>query len=58
MAFMTATGDAKKAIGASSFIGFGSAIFLKAMSLIPNLAMFLCLICFALAIAFSFVGER
>ena len=58
MAFMTATGDVKKAVGASSFVGFGSAIFLKAMSLIPDLALFICLVAFAGSIAFSFTSER
>jgi len=58
MAFVTATGDARKAFGASSFIAFGCAIFLRAMSLIPDLALFIAIICAAGAIAFSFMGER
>ena len=58
MAFITATGDARKAFGAASFIAFGCSIFLRAMSLIPDLALFIVLICAAGAIGFSFIGER
>lgn len=58
IAFMTTTQDARRAIGASSFVAFGSSIFLRAMGLIPDLALFIALVCSAAAIAFSFMGER
>lgn len=57
MAFFTATNDVRKAVMASSFIGFGMCLFLKAMSLIPNLAVFICLIIAAISVAWSFSND-
>lgn len=54
IAFITSTGDAKKAIGGTAFLSFGLSIFLRAMSLIPDLALFITLVCCAAAIAFCF----
>ena len=58
IAFVTSTGDARKSFMASSFIAFGLAIFLRAMSLIPDLAMFVTLVATALAVGFSFIGQN
>lgn len=53
IAFVQTTGDASKSISATAFIAFGLAIFLKMISLIPNLALYITLIVAAVSIAFS-----
>lgn len=58
IAFMTSTGDARKSFMGASFISFGMALFLRAMSLIPDTAMFITLIASAVAIGFSYVGRE
>ena len=57
MAFIVSTNDARKALMGSSFIAFTLSLFLKAMGLIPNMAIFACLIAAAASIAWSFSGE-
>ena len=57
MAFMVSTNDVRKSIIGSSFIAFGLSLFLKAMSLVPNLAIFICLIAAAASVAWSFSNE-
>lgn len=53
MSFMFSTNDVKKSISASAFLAFGFSIFLSALSLIPPLALFICLISAAAAIAIT-----
>ena len=52
MAFMGRTGDVKKSIIGTTFLSFGLSLFLAALNLIPNLAIFICLILAALSVAF------
>jgi len=52
MAFMGRTGDVKKSIIGTSFLAFGISLFMAALSLIPNLAIFICLIMAGLSVAF------
>ena len=55
--FMVTTNDVRKSIIGSSFISFGLCLFLKAMGLVPNLAIFISLVVAAGAIAWSFSSE-
>jgi len=57
MAFMVTTNDVRKSFMATTFIGFGLSILLRAMSLIPDLALFICLIVAGVSIAWSFSSE-
>ena len=57
MSFMLSTNVVRKAIIGSSFISFGLSLFLKALNLVPNFAIFLCLIATAIAVAWSFSGD-
>ena len=43
IAFLTKTNNARIAFAASSFICFGLSIFLRALDLVPNLTLFVCL---------------
>ena len=58
MSFMLSTNDVRKAVIGSSFISFGLSLFLKALGLVPNLAIFLCLIATAVSVAWSFSGDK
>ena len=51
--FIYSTGDVKRSIAATSFISFALALFMRAMSLIPDLAIYITLICCAASLAFS-----
>jgi len=54
MHFMYRTNDPGRSIGAASFICFGLSIILRAVNLIPDMAMFICLILTAGIIALTF----
>lgn len=54
MAFLASTNDAGKSLTAASFIAAGLSIMLRAVDLVPNLAMFICIILAGLVTAFSF----
>lgn len=54
IAFIQATNDTNRALAASSFIAFGLAIMLKALALIPSLALYIALILSAGTLAFTF----
>jgi len=58
MSFMITMGEIKRVIVATTFLTFVIAVFFKMMSLIPNSAMFICLILAAGAVAFSFMGAN
>ena len=47
------TNDVKRSIAATSFISFALALFLRAISLIPDMAIYITLICCAASLAFS-----
>ena len=47
------TNDIKRSISATSFISFALALFLRAINLIPDMAIYITLICCALSLAFS-----
>ena len=47
-------GDAGRALGATAFLCFGLSILLRALNLIPDMAMFICLITTAIVIALTF----
>lgn len=51
--FVYSTNDIKRSIAATSFISFAVALFLRAVSLIPDQAIYITLICCAASIAFS-----
>jgi hypothetical protein len=57
MAFMVSTNDVRKSFIATSFISFGLSIFLRAMSLVPDFALYVCLVLSAISVAWSFSGE-
>jgi len=57
MSFMVSTNDVRKSIIASTFIAFGMSLFLKALGMIPNRAIFVCLILAAISVAWSFSSE-
>jgi len=52
MAFVASTNNASKSFVGSSFICFGLCIFLRALSLVPNLALFITVIMTAVSLAF------
>jgi len=54
MAFVYSTNDPKKSFMATSFISFGLSIFLRAVNLVPDFALYITLTGAAIAIAFSF----
>jgi len=54
MHFMYRTNDVPRSLGASAFLCFGLSILLRAVNLIPDLAMYICLIVSALVIALTF----
>lgn len=47
------TNDFKRSIAATSFISFALALFLRAINMIPDLAIYITLICCAASLAFS-----
>lgn len=47
------TNDVKRSIAATSFISFALALFLRAVNLIPDLAIYITLICCAASLAFA-----
>lgn len=53
IAFLQSTGDANKSVAATGFIMFTLSIFLRAVDMIPDLAMFIALIIAAAGIAFA-----
>jgi|TARA_Y100000034_G_C6770829_1_gene343882 ABC-type Na+ efflux pump permease subunit len=53
MSFQKSTGDVNKSMAACAFIAFGLALFMRALSLIPDLAMFITLVAAGVTIAFS-----
>jgi len=53
MAFQRSTQDVSKSMAACAFIAFGLALFMRALSLIPDLAMFITLIAAGATIAFT-----
>ena len=54
MHFMYRMNDAGRALGATAFLCFGLSILLRAVNLIPDMAMFVCLILTAIVIALTF----
>lgn len=54
MHFMYRMNDVGRALGATAFLCFGLSILLRAVNLIPDMAMFICLITTAVVIAFTF----
>jgi len=54
MHFMFRTNDVGRSLGAASFLCFGLSILLRAVNLIPDLTMFICLILTAVVVAFTF----
>ena len=54
MHFMYRTNDTARSLGASAFLCFGLSILLRAINLIPDMAMFICLIVTAGVIALTF----
>jgi len=53
MSFMGSTQDVNKALGGSSFISFILALLLRAVGLIPDLALYISLVGLAVIIAFT-----
>lgn len=51
--FIFSTNDVKRSVAATAFISFGLCLFLRALSLVPDLAIYITLICSAAALAFS-----
>lgn len=51
--FIFVTNDVKRSVAATSFISFGLALFLRALDLVPDLAIYITLVCAAAALAFS-----
>lgn len=56
IAFYSTTADLRKALVGSSFIMFAFSILLRAMSLMTDSMMFICMILAAIIIAFSFIS--
>jgi len=54
MHFMYRMNNPGRALGATAFLCFGLSILLRAVNLIPDMAMFICLIITAIVIAFTF----
>ena len=53
MAFVFSTQDTGKSLAATSFIAFGLSIFLRAMNLVPDLAIYITLVLTAITLAFT-----
>jgi len=51
------TGNTRASIMATSFISFGLCVFLAAMELVPDLAIFVTLVITAASVGFSFVNN-
>ncbi len=51
--FLYVTNDVKRSMAATAFISFALSLFLKAVDLVPDLAIYITLICAAAALAFS-----
>ena len=49
----TTGGDVTKSMNGSLFMAFVAAVFLRALSLVPNLAIYICLIGLAISLAFT-----
>ena len=54
MHFMYRMNDAGRALGATAFLCFGLSLLLRAVNLIPDMAMFISLIGCAIVVAFTF----
>jgi len=55
MHFMYRTNDAGRSLGATAFLSFGLSILLRAVNLIPDIAMFICFVTTAIVISFTFI---
>ena len=53
MAFVYSTQDTGKALAAASFISFALSVLLRAMNLVPNLAIYITLVMAAIVLAFT-----
>lgn len=51
--FIFSTNDVKRSVAATSFISFALALFLRAINLVPDMAIYITLICCAISLAFS-----
>jgi hypothetical protein len=51
--FIFSTNDVKRSVAATAFISFGLCLFLRAIDLVPDIAIYITLICSAAALAFS-----
>lgn len=51
--FLYSTNDVKRSIAATSFISFALALFFRAVNLVPDIAIYITLICAAASLAFS-----
>lgn len=51
--FIFSTNDVKKSVAATSFLSFALALFLRAVNLVPDMAIFTTLVCAAVALAFA-----
>jgi len=58
MAYYFSTRDLRQTVMGTSWITFVLAVFLRAMSLVPNLTLFITLIMAALAIGFFWASDR
>ena len=54
MHFVYRTGDPGRSLGATAFLCFGLAILLRAVNLIPDMALFICLAITAVVVALTF----
>jgi len=57
MAFISTTGDPKKSIASTMFIAFVMSIFLRAMELVPDLAIYLTLVGAGVSAAFLYITK-
>lgn len=53
MSFLFTTGDVKRSVAATAFLSFSIALFLRAVSLIPDLAIYVTLVLAAASLAFT-----
>lgn len=53
MSFLFTTGDTKRSIAATGFLSFVTALFLKIIGLIPDIALYIALVLAAASLAFS-----
>jgi hypothetical protein len=51
--FIFSTNDVKRSVAATAFLSFALCLFLRAISLVPDTAIYVTLICSAAALAFS-----